>query len=101
MSSEHSTVGNLIYIWLDGDPESSPADVSIPDRHGVSDLDQIADAVRAGQLGRFLPVRLRFSDHPQPSMRRVRSLDTAKLLRDYQIRHRRRYEVMGGAGDDT
>lgn len=82
-----------IYIWLDGDPEASAPDVTIPDRPGVSDLDQIADAVEQGVLGRYLPVNIRFSDHERPSMKRVRSLETARLLRERNIRHRRRYEV--------
>jgi hypothetical protein len=83
-----------LYIWLDGDPESSAADVSIPNEPGVSDLEQIARAAESGALGRYLPVNLRFSDHPTPTHKRVRSLDTAKLLRDRRIRHRRRYEVL-------
>jgi hypothetical protein len=83
-----------LYIWLEGDPESSPPDVSIPDQPGVSDLDQIAQAITDGHLGRYLPANIRFADHPSPTARRLRSLDTAKLLRDRRIRHRRRYEVM-------
>jgi hypothetical protein len=82
-----------LYIWLDGDPESSPADVTIPDEPGISDLEQIAQAVARGDLGRYLPVQLRFADHPTPTPKRIRSLDTARLLRDRRIRHRRRYEV--------
>jgi hypothetical protein len=74
-----------------------PPDVTIPDEPGVNDNDQIADAIRRGDLGRFLPVTIRFADYPDPSQKRVRSLDTARLLRDRHIRHRRRYEVMESA----
>jgi hypothetical protein len=84
----------FLYIWLDGDPEDGPPDVMIPDRPGVNDLDQLADAIRRGNLGRFLPVSIRFSDHPTPAAKRLRSVDTARLLRARNIRHRRRYEVM-------
>ena len=85
-------VGAQLYIWLDGDPEITDADVVIPDEPGVNDLDQIVEAIWRGDLGRYLPVTLRFAEHPRPQ--RVRSLDTAKLLRDHNIRHRRRYEVI-------
>lgn len=88
-------VGTL-FIWLDGDPLASEPDATIPDTPGVNDLDQLADAVRAGRLGRYLPVTLSFSPHARPtSQRSVRSVDVAKLLRDRHIRHRRRYEVIG------
>ena len=90
-----------IYIWLLSDPIASPPEVAIPDVPGVNDNDQIADAIRAGLLGRYLPVTIKFSDHATPTPRRVRSLDTARLLRDRHIRFRRRYEVLGeGAEPD-
>lgn len=98
MTDTADTTSSL-YIWLDGDPELSPADIVIPDTPGVSDLDQIADAIQRGALGRYLPVRIRFSDRGSPTIQRVRSADTARLLRDRNIRHRRRYEVIG-VGDD-
>lgn len=91
--ADDPTVGQ-IYIWLLGDPQSMPAEVVIPDQPGENDIDQIADAIRAGLLGRYLPVTIRFADYPVPTEKRVRTLDTPKLLRDRQIRHRRRYEVM-------
>jgi hypothetical protein len=94
------SLGNL-FIWLDGDPESTTADVIIPDTPGVSDIDQIADAVERGALGRYLPVTIRFADREDPSARRVRSLDTARLLRERSIRHRRRYEVFSGQAADS
>ena len=87
--------GRRLYIWLEGEPGVSEPDVSIPDVAGVNDNDQIADAIRRGDLGRYLPVTIHFADYPNPSPKRVRSLDTARLLRDRQIRHRRRYEVIG------
>lgn len=83
-----------LHIWLDGEPGATTPDVAIPDVPGVSDLDQLADAIRAGALGRYLPVALKFADIPDPGPKRVRSVDVAKLLRDHHIRHRRRYEVI-------
>lgn len=96
--TDETTLPGSIFIWLDGDPESTAPDVTIPDTPGVSDLDQIAEAVERGALGRYLPVNIRFSDHESPTMKRVRSLDTAKLLRERNIRHRRRYEVFSVSG---
>jgi hypothetical protein len=90
---ERGAAGGTLYIWLEGEPGVMPPDVTIPDEPGVNDNDQIADAIRRGDLGRFLPVTIRFSDYENPSQKRVRSLDTARLLRDRHIRHRRRYEV--------
>jgi len=83
-----------LYIWLEREPGVGPPDVTIADEPGVNDNDQIAEAIRRGELGRFLPVTIRFADYPDPSPKRVRALDTARLLRDRHIRHRRRYEVM-------
>src|SRR5687768_2401967 len=91
---ERGADGGTLYIWLESEPGVMPPDVTIPDEPGVNDNDQIADAIRRGDLGRFLPVTIRFSDYENPSQKRVRSLDTARLLRDRHIRHRRRYEVM-------
>ncbi len=86
--------GNLIYVWMEGEPGVSPADVALPDVPGERDLDLLASAVMVGTLGRILPVRLRYSDRPDPEPAQVRSIDTPRFLRDYSIRHRRRYEVM-------
>lgn len=94
--SEPQDDGALIYVWLEHDPMAAEADATIPDVPGVNDLDQVADAIRAGRLGRYLPVTLHFSDLPRPGARRVRAVDVARLLRDRHIRHRRRYEVMVG-----
>jgi hypothetical protein len=90
-----------LYIWLDGDPAATSADVIIDDVAGVSDLDLVAEAAISGALGRYLPVTLKFADHPTPHPGRVRSLDVAKLLRDRHIRHRRRYEILGSGAADT
>jgi hypothetical protein len=92
--SAPSTRQTQLYVWLDGEPGATPPDVTIADEPGVSDLDQIADAIVRGDLGRYLPVTIRFAGHARPSPQRVRSLDTARLLRERHIRHRRRYEVM-------
>jgi len=89
-----------IYIWLEHPPDVAEADVTIEDVPGVNDLDQLADAIREGRLGRFLPVTLHFADHPRPSAKRVRAVDVVRLLRDRHIRHRRRYEVIFGVSED-
>jgi hypothetical protein len=94
MVDEARGSGGTLFIWLEGEPGVMPADVTIPDEPGINDNDQIADAIRRGDLGRYLPVTIKFADLPNPSQKRVRSLDTARLLRDRHIRHRRRYEVM-------
>ena len=96
-----SETGGLIYVWLEHDPAVADADAMIPDVPGVNDLDQVADAIRSGGLGRYLPVTLHFADHPRPGPKRVRAVDVARLLRDRNIRHRRRYEVIFGAGSDA
>lgn len=86
--------GSRIYIWLEGDPDAHSPDTSIEDIPGVNDIDQLAAAIMRGDLGRFLPVDLRYATHPNPINRRaIKSIDTARLLRDRSIRHRRRYEV--------
>lgn len=82
-----------LYIWTDGDPAATPPNAEIPDEPGVNDLDQLADAIRDGALGRYLPVTLKFAEHPDPHPNKVRAVDVAKLLRERHIRHRRRYEV--------
>jgi hypothetical protein len=92
-----NTEHGRLYIWLDGEPGASEPDVSIPDEPGVNDNDQIAEAIRRGELGRYLPVTIHVADYANPSPKRVRAIDTARLLRDRQIRHRRRYEVVGVA----
>lgn len=94
MNVDRSQTDARLYIWLDGEPGMTPADVSIPDEAGLNDNDQIAEAIARGELGRYLPVTVQFADHPTPSTKRVRSLDIARLLRDRHIRHRRRYEIM-------
>jgi len=85
--------GTQIYIWLEGEPGVSPPSVSIPDEPGVNDLDQLGWAIARGDLGRYLPVTIKFATHPEPNARALRSVDVARLLRERNIRHRRRYEV--------
>jgi hypothetical protein len=98
--TDQTQQAGTLYIWLLTDPEAGPPEVQIPDIPGVNDNDQIADAIRDGRLGRYLPVTIKFADTPNPSGKRVKSLDTARLLRDRHIRHRRRYEVIDeGTGD--
>ena len=88
-----NTATPRLYIWTDGEPSATPADADIPDEPGINDLDQLADAIRAGRLGRYLPVTLKFAEHADPHPNKVRAIDVAKLLRERHIRHRRRYEV--------
>lgn len=86
-----------LYIWLDGEPGISEPDATIDDVPGEVDLQLIADAVAAGKLGSILPVTLQVATQPDPAASRVRSIDVARLLRTYKIRHRRRYEVFSEA----
>jgi hypothetical protein len=86
---------DLLYIWLESNPDSSEADTTVEDTPGVSDLDLITSAIIAGHLGRFLPTTIRFATHAEPNPDKVRSIDTARLLRDRSIPHRRRYEIVG------
>ena len=84
----------LLYIWLDSDPNGQPANVTIEDTPGVSDLDLIAEAIIDGRIGPYLPTTIRFATHPEPIPNKIRSIDTARLLRERSIPHRRRYEVI-------
>jgi hypothetical protein len=95
-----SDSNDLLYIWLDTDPASSQSDLTIEDTPGVSDLDLIAEAMMSGHLGRYLPVTIRFATHPDPQPNRIRSVDTARMLRDRSIAHRRRYEIIQPAAAD-
>jgi hypothetical protein len=95
---ERGAAGGTLYIWLEGEPGVMPPDVTIPDEPGVNDNDQIADAIARGDLGRYLPVTLHYADHPTPTAKRIRAIDTARLLRERHIRHRRRYEITPTAG---
>lgn len=90
----NTTGQDLLYIWLDTNPESSEPDTTIEDTPGISDLDLIAEAMLAGHLGRYLPGTIRFAEHPQPVPNKVRSVDTARMLRERGIAHRRRYEII-------
>lgn len=91
----------LLYIWLDSNPDTSDADTTIDDVPGVSDLDLIAEAMLSGHLGRYLPTTVRFATHSQPNPDKVRSVDTARMLRDRSIPHRRRYEIVDNPDTDT
>jgi hypothetical protein len=84
----------LLYLWLSGDPQVVPFDLTIPDVPGVSDLELIASAMRDGRLGTILPPRISFAPRPDPGSSIVRAVDVGRMLRDYRIRHRRRYEIM-------
>ena len=83
-----------LYIWLEGEPDVSPPNVEIPDVPGERDLDLLAAAVVAGKLGVILPVRISYAEQEEPRSGQWKSIDTARFLRDYSIRHRRRYEVL-------
>lgn len=90
----HDPEPGQLFIWLDSNPGGELANVTIEDTPDISDLDLIAAAVAAGRLGRYLPVAILFATHPEPLPNKVRSIDTARLLRDRAIPHRRRYEII-------
>lgn len=83
-----------LYIWLDGQAGRVEPDTAIEDVPGVSDLQLVAEAVLSGHLGRYLPATIHFATHPDPNPGKVRSIDTARLLRDRGVPHRRRYEIL-------
>lgn len=83
-----------LYIWLDGQAGSAEPDAAIEDVPGVSDLELVAEAALSGHLGRYLPATIYFATHAEPNPGKVRSIDTARLLRDRAIPHRRRYEIL-------
>lgn len=83
-----------LFIWLDGEPGISDPDFAIDDVPGESDLQLLVQAISAGELGTILPVTLQMAQQPDPHVRKVRSIDVARLLRAHNIRHRRRYEVL-------
>lgn len=84
-----------LYIWLDGDPFSGPPDLAIDDIPGRADLDLLAEAIRAGRLGRYLATQLAISPHQQPKLpSSVRHIHVANLLRQYRIPYRSRLEVL-------
>ena len=89
MATEHL----YIWIWLDADPLVQPPDVAIEDIPGVSDLQLLARAIAEGRLGRLLPPKLAISTHERPNFNGYRSVDVVRLLQDYQIAHRRRFEI--------
>jgi hypothetical protein len=85
-----------LYIWLDGDPLAHPPDRMIDDVPGRADLDLLAEAIAVGRLGRLLPPKLAISPHRRPETRGgYRSVDLTKLLRDYRIPYRVRFELRG------
>lgn len=85
-----------LYIWLDGDPLVHPPDRSIEDVPGRADLDLLAEAIAAGRLGTLLPPKLAISPNWRPETPGgYRSIDLGKLLRDYRIPYRVRFELTG------
>ncbi len=83
-----------LYIWFGSDPDIADPDARIPDIPGERDLDLLANAVRSGEFGRVFPVRISYAGRPDPRSGQWKSIDTARFLSDYSIRHRRRYEVL-------
>ncbi|MCS7049986.1 MAG: hypothetical protein NZL87_00050 [Thermomicrobium sp.] len=84
-----------LYIWLDRDPFSGPPDLAIEDTPGRADLDLLAEAIKAGRLGRYLPTKIAVSPHEVPRLPTgYRSINVANLLRHYRVPHRTRYEVL-------
>ncbi len=90
-----------LYIWLDGQAGNAEPDAIVEDVPGVSDLELVAEAVLSGHLGRYLPATIHFATHPDPNPGKVRSIDTARLLRDRSVPHRRRYEILTPTRDET
>ncbi|MCX7624075.1 MAG: hypothetical protein RMK01_05910 [Thermomicrobium sp.] len=92
-----------LYIWLDRDPFSGPPDLWIEDVPGRADLDLLAEAIRSGRLGRFLPTRLAISPHERPRLSTgFRSVNVPNLLRQYRIPYRTRLELLAvPASDDA
>ena len=83
-----------LYVWLGSDPISNEPDAQIEDLPGVSDLVLLATAIASGRLGRFLPTRIATSPHQTPDPSGFRSVDVARLLREYHIPHQRCYELL-------
>ncbi|MGA7669566.1 MAG: hypothetical protein WBW04_04045 [Nitrolancea sp.] len=94
MSEDQEQAAPDLYIWLHGDPRVSEPDTQIEDLPGVSDLKLLATAIASGRLGRYLPNRVATSPHRSPGPTGFRSVDVSRLMRDYQIPHRRCYEVV-------
>jgi len=87
-----------LYIWLDRDPLSQPPDYEIDDIPGRADLTILAEAIAAGQLGPLLPTKLALSRHARPETPAgYRRIDVRKLLRDYRIPYRTRYQLATSA----
>lgn len=87
-----------LYIWIEGDPLAHPPDRAIEDVPGRADLDLLAEAIASGRLGASLPPKLAISPHRRPETPAgYRSVDVAKLLRDYRIPYRVRFELTGQA----
>lgn len=83
-----------LYVWFSGEPHGGQPDAEIDDTPGVPDLELLAIAVAEGRLGRYIAPKLAISPHRDPGPTGYRSVDVARLLREYQIPHRRRYEIL-------
>ena len=94
MSDPTENGAPALYVWLGSDPVSSEPDIQIEDLPGVSDLVLLATAIASGRLGRFLPTRVATSPHLTPGPSNFRSVDVARLLREYHIPHQRCYELL-------
>lgn len=94
MSEPSDEPAPALYVWLGSDPVSSVPDTQIDDLPGVSDLVLLATAIAGGRLGRYLPTRVATSPHRTPSPSSFRSVDVARLLREYHIPHQRCYELL-------
>lgn len=89
-----SEPGEVLYIWLGKDPISTEPDAEIDDVPGESDLALLAAAIADGRLGPHLPLRIAFSSHRTPHQPSIRSVDVARMLREYRIPHQRCYELL-------
>ena len=92
---------NALYVWLGTDPLGMPPDDQIEDIPGVSDLQLLGEALAAGRFGSVVPAKIAIATHREPNPTSVRSVDVARLLRDFQIPHRRCYQLLPRGGGHT
>ena len=90
-----------LFIWLGTDPQAAPPDTEIEDLPGVSDLQLLGEALATGRFGTIIPAKIALSPHRSPNATGFRSVDVARLLRDFQIPHRRCYQLLPRGGEPT
>jgi hypothetical protein len=83
-----------LFVWLGTEPLAAPPDTEIEDVPGVSDLQLLGEALLAGRFGLVVPAKMAVSAHREPGSSGYKSVDVARLLRDFKIPHRRCYELV-------